>query len=210
MGEHVIYSHDPGWDPAWGYRSFPIAAIGMADTLEQSRASFSEALDLALDEGESAPAVIEHLERRHPAGFWYRIQLGAGASERDYAAQIFLNTWVNSVEKADTPPSMIARTRTDIGEPIVIACLPTDTIGSVVDQLGTGESVAILLSMVNIEEGYEATWVSGISRGAQPDPGRPSMSLPDQGLSLNSTIEQLMQRSIELRQSNTEPLLVVA
>lgn len=211
MREDVIYSHDPGWKPAWGYRSHPIAAIGIADTLEQAREMFAEALDLALDEGESAPEVVEHLERRHPAGFWYRIQLGAGASERDYAAHIFLNAWSSSAERVDVPPALIARTKTDIGEPIVIACLPTDTIRSVVQQLGEGESIAVILSMVNVDKGYEATWISGIARGHAADLDFPAASLTEQGLTLDSTMSELMNRSIESRQRNEQQrLLVVA
>lgn len=211
MREDVIYSHDPAWDPAWGYRSHPIAAIGMADTLEQARQMFTEALDLALEEEDSTPEVVEHLERRHPAGFWYRIQLGAGATERDYAAHIFLNTWSSSAEQTDMPPALIARTKTDIGEPIVIACLPTDTIRSVVQQLGEGESIAVILSMVNIDQGYEATWISGVARGEATDLDYPAASLTEQGLSLDSTMAELMRSSIELRQHHKQqPLLVVA
>lgn len=210
MVEHVIYSHDPDADPGWTYRSRPIACIGMADTLAAAREDFREALELALDD-EQVPDVIEHLERPHPDEFWVRIRLGAGARERDYAAHIFLNTWAQSGTRRDGPPPLIARSRTDIGEPIVIACLPTDSIGSVVEQLNEGESCAVLLSSVNIEEGYEQTWISGIAVGPREDLDYPAASLDEQGLSLDSTMDELMVRSIAARQKNKpHPLLIVA
>lgn len=212
MRVHVIYSHEPGAEPSWTYRSHPIACFGMADSLPEAREDFSEALALTLDEGEQAPEVVEHLERRHPAGFWIRIQLTPDARERDYAARIFLSTWGQSGEPRNRPPRLIERTRTDIGEPIMIACLPEDTIGSVVEQLNTNESCAVLLSFSDLREGIEGSWVSGIARGeAAASADYPAASLDEQGLTRNSTMREMMEHAVKAAGvGRPEPLLVVA
>ncbi|MGN2636322.1 hypothetical protein ACTD5D_09045 [Nocardia takedensis] len=157
------------------------------------------------------PEVVEHLERHHPDGFWVRIQLGRDARERDYAARVFLGTWTHVPDRADGPPQLIARTNTDIGEPVVIACLPEDSIRSVVEQFKSGESYAVLLSFVDVQQGYDWTWVSGIARGAKSANDYPAASLEDQGLTLDSTMRELKDASIAgRRESEPQPLLIVA
>lgn len=195
---HVVYSAEPGAGATWTYRSQPIACIGMAESLVDARADFTEALALALDEDEPFPEVIEHLERFHRDGFWVRIQLGEGARERDYAARTFIDAWTQLPRGHLAPPPLLQRTRTDIGEPIVIACLPSDSIQSVVDQLNPGESYAVSLSFADPDSGSESVWLSGIALG-EDAARQPAISLDDSGLKLESTMDDLMHRSLKAR-----------
>ncbi|UGT61627.1 type II toxin-antitoxin system HicB family antitoxin [Nocardia asteroides] len=152
MNQHVFFSQDRSADPIFTYRSRPIACFGMADTLAEARADFHEALALALDDDEPVPTVIEHLERPHPDGFWVRIRLDAGARDRDYAARVLANAWRGGSAPTENLTAILDRSRTDIGEPVVIVCLPEDSIRSVVDEFGHGESCAVAISSANLIE----------------------------------------------------------
>lgn len=190
---HAFYSFDADQTPQWAYRSHPISCYGLADSLREARLDFREALEFSLEEGESKPDLIEHVEQRHPLGFWTRVRLGERPDQdwRDYVARVFVNT-INHAVQNGQKPEMATWGATATGEPVVVACLPIDTIDSVIDQLQPDESCAIALSFPLQAEGLEVSWVSGIIRELAAPITRPTESLREAGLSTDSTIEEFM------------------
>ena len=193
MSQHVIYSYDPTQDAKFAYRSFPVSCYGLGDTLDEARQDYAAALEFSLD-GDPVPDGVEHLEQRHALGFWTRIQIGEADQQwREWAATVFLNTLTHDDRHGAFDPRDWGHT--DIGEPIVIACLQLDPIGSVIDQLTEREACSIVLSFRDPVRRMEASWVCGIARESAGPANRPVQSLSDAGLTLDSTMEEFMNAS---------------
>ncbi|MDJ0426006.1 hypothetical protein QNA19_08760 [Rhodococcus fascians] len=190
---HAFYSHDPEQTPEWAYRSHPISCYGLADSLRAARLDFREALQFSLDDGEDAPNLVEHVETRHPLGFWIRVRIGEqpDAGWRDYVARVLANT-IDARTRGGRDVNTDTWGTTATGEPVVVACLPIDTIESVIDQLQPSESCAIALAFPFRDEGLEVSWVSGIIREHAEPIDRPVETLKQAGLSPDSTIEDFM------------------
>ncbi|MFH5209219.1 hypothetical protein ACHIPZ_13595 [Antrihabitans sp. NCIMB 15449] len=195
MSQHVFYSYDPTQDSKWAYRSFPIACYGLADSAPAARAEYKELLSLALEEGETSPRSTEHIEQRHPAGFWVRVRVGDEDQElRQRLADTFVNSFNHGQNLRGGTFEIDSWSTSHLGEPIVIVCLPTDSIDSIVDEIGLFEACAVALVFLDPATKMSATWLSGIAReGAAVD--RPVESLTQAGLDFESSMLDFMQSS---------------
>lgn len=189
--QHVIYSYDPDHEPHWAYRSFPVAACyGLADDLDGARAAYRQSYGLATEDLSDAPTSVEHLEQRHSAGYWTRVRLGHDEAERNWVVGAVLTALA---EYPEDVPEIDRSTLTGIGEPVVIAALPDDTVASIVGQLQEGEAACMALAFADTGSRRELVWFGGMAqRGARPAVA-PPLSLAQKGLTFGSTLEECMQ-----------------
>ncbi|MCC3311477.1 hypothetical protein [Nocardia africana] len=191
MSQHVIYAYDPNAVPQWAYSSFPIGCFGVADDLDEARAEYGDAMKLVAEDFGAIPKSIEHVEQRHPLGVWIRVRADASGAERQSAAKALWETISARGIEAATELGRFSRTGT--GEPTVIVCLPSDLIGSVVDEIDEGESFTTALVYPDPQNRRDLIWVSGLGRIDIDD--EPVELIDQAGLTLKSTMEDFMRSS---------------
>jgi hypothetical protein len=212
MSQHVFYAYDPNAEPTWAYSSFPVACFGMAGDFHTAQADYREAYTLGTEDIADTPDSIEHYEQRHASGVWVRVRIGPDTPERERVAMVLFGALSQSPQDG---AAQIGRwTQANSGEPTVIACLPTDTIGFTIGEIDDQEAFAVALAFPDPVHRRDLVWIGGLARGmiAGDEPIEP---ISETGLTSSSTMEEFMEATGVTRESLGEgvvgrrrPLLV--
>ncbi|QXW04052.1 hypothetical protein [Rhodococcus globerulus] len=136
---------------------------------------------------------VHHFQTRMPEGYLLRYELDAMQDLRLRAAKYF--------QAVSKPGSTRAwdlfrqEVQADLIERVVIACLPHDTINSVLGQMEENTAVAVAMPVENSEGIWTASTVSGIARQGTQEPTAELLTLTSVGLTLDSTISEFMEAS---------------
>ncbi|QDM57094.1 hypothetical protein SEA_WHACK_31 [Rhodococcus phage Whack] len=147
---------------------------------------------LAPEGDETRPPVVSHLQSRTPEGFWLRYTLGPDEEWRKQVALKFLATTRHEKITAD---QILRWGVAEDGKPLVIACLETDTIDSVLEQMTERDSVVVTTSLHDPDKNWMISAVSGLSGHKAAEGVRPMETLSEAGLTAKSTIRDLMAAS---------------
>lgn len=187
--EHVIYSMDSAQQPVWIYRTLSGGSYGSGASLNEVRARYRSRRNPD-DKGQID--VIEHVEVRHEPGYWLRHQLREDNLEGDYPARVFLaTTKYEGVTRMDLSRWGLAGN----GEPLVIACLPDDTIISVLDQITDYDTAVVTTTIGDPQRDGYVSGVSALSGSWASRTKARFQTLAESGLGVNSTILELMEHS---------------
>ena len=151
--ENVVYRYDPEHQPAVRYHAIPSACRGSGHDLRAARSSYrSDLMELLRVDRRGLPPVVEHLEAVVD-GMWVRTRVGA--VHRDHRAdRMFLQTLLAPGSQQDALRAVVAGTAENGHEPVLVIVEPTDTIGSVYDQMTPHDSVVIAYSDVESTVGW--------------------------------------------------------
>lgn len=187
--EHVIYSMDSAQQPVWIYRTLSGGSYGSGASLNEVQARYRSRRN---PDHTGQIDVIEHIEIRHSPGYWLRYQLREDNREGDYPARVFLATTMHEgVSKADLSRWGLAGN----GEPLVIACLPDDTIISVLDQITDYDTAVVTTTIGDPQRDGYISAVSALSGSWAGRTKARFQTLAESGLGVNSTILELMEHS---------------
>jgi hypothetical protein len=150
----VIYRLDKAHKPIWQFHSMPESIVGGGRSLEDARAQYRGALSFSLDGG-PLPDIHEFIERDTKRRIWVRTALESPVADNAYrmvARQ--LSTY------PDEDLEWLSRYPSAGGDPVVVSCGPTDSLGSIFDQItpfdfliavmghGSGDRVTSLVWLV--------------------------------------------------------------
>jgi hypothetical protein len=143
--DHVIYRYDPRRTPCLTYHSIPGGLTGGANTLAEARQSYRHTVtELARSQRHGVPPVVEHLETAL-AGMWLRAKVAA--AHRDPSTdQMFLLTLLSEGSAQDALCASLAHA-TSLGfNPVVVVVEPDETVGAVLDQTRTDDTLFVVHS----------------------------------------------------------------
>ena len=151
--ENVVYRYSPEDQPAIRYHAIPSACTGGAEDLGAARLSYrGDLLELLQVDRHDLPPVVEHLEAVVD-GMWVRTRVGA--VHRDHRAdRMFLQTLLASGSAQDALRAEVALTTERGREPVVVIVEPTDTVGSVLDQMTPRDTLIVAYSDVEATVGW--------------------------------------------------------
>jgi hypothetical protein len=160
--ENVVYSYDPGYQPAIRYHSIPSSCTGGADTLNEARSSYrSQVAGLLNVDRHELPSVIEHLEAV-VAGMWVRTKVGAIHRDRD-TDRMFLQILLSRGQAQDELRAHLDSATAAGDAPVVVIVEPDDTLGTVLDQMTAHDALLVAYSDIQNTVGWIAIY------GAQAD-----------------------------------------
>jgi hypothetical protein len=160
--ENVVYTYDPGCQPAIQYHSIPSSCAGGANTLHEARSSYRTQMAGLLNvDRHELPSVIEHLEAV-VAGMWVRTKVGAIHRGRD-ADRMFLQILVSRGQAQDALRAHLDSATAAGDAPVVVIVEPDDTLGTVLDQMTTHDALLVAYSDMQTAVGWIAIY------GAQAD-----------------------------------------
>ncbi len=187
---HVVYRvDDPGSaDEQWSSYSFPHGIYVSGTTLAEVRTEFREAAAEALPEFMDM-ALQEHLERPLVRGVYIRVAVDRHMLDRDTTADLMRRS-VSIVDQREHLQATLPIAAT--GDAVVIACLATDKLRWVFEQMSDYDTVGVCASGPSVDEDG-LIWWSFIAGGHASNPGRkPLESLASAGLSSESTVGEFM------------------
>jgi hypothetical protein len=170
--ENVVYRYHADDEPAVRYHAIPSGCAGGAEELNMARSSYRRELSALLNvDRHQLPSVVEHLEAVVD-GMWVRTRVGA--VHRDHGAdRMFLQTLL-------APDAAQAKLREHLDlatnrglEPIVVIVEPTDSIGTVLDQMTPHDTVMLAYSDAEATVGW-AVMYGPEADGRQHIPRAPS------------------------------------
>jgi hypothetical protein len=169
--ENVVYRYHPDARPAVRYHAIPSGCAGGADDLAAARSSYrSDLIGLLHVDRHDLPPVIEHMEAV-VEGMWVRSRVGA--VHRDHSAdRMFLQTVLAPGSTQETLRAQVALASDGGLEPVVILAEPTDTVGSILDQMTPDDTVVIAYSDVESAVGWAAIY-GPKAKGRQDIPRAP-------------------------------------
>lgn len=185
---HVIYRRDRVSDgEQWGTYSHPHGIYTAAATLVEARAEFREAarFSLGADEFDQA-ALLEHLEQPVPGldGVFIRTAIDRPTLDRDAASA--------TMQRALTDPAQRARLeeRSPLaasGDIVIVACVPTDTLGWVLGQMGPSDALVVCAQISDV-----GMWWSFLAGERAVVDIETTETLADADLGFEATISDLM------------------
>ncbi len=135
----VIYRLDKAHKPAWQFHSMPESAVGGANTLDEAREEYRDALRFLLDT-DRLPKIHEYIEREAHVGIWVRTLLTdphGDAQVQEIGAQI-----------ASYPPGdldgFFNRNPTAGGDPVVFHGHPDDPLVSIFRQMTPFDALILM------------------------------------------------------------------
>lgn len=151
--ENVVYRYSPEDQLAVRYHAIPSACTGSAEDLGAARSSYrSDLLELLQVDRQDLPPVVEHLEAVVD-GTWVRTRVGA--VHRDHCAdRMFLQTLLASGSAQDAVRAEVALATERGLEPVVVIVEPSDTVGSVLDQMAPRDTFVVAYSDVEATVGW--------------------------------------------------------
>ncbi len=146
--ENVVYRYDPRDHLAIRYHAIPSACRGSAENLGAARSSYrNDLIELLHVDRHELPRVIEHVEAA-VYGMWVRSRVGA--VHRDHHAdRMFLQTLRGPGNAQDALRAEVAMATQRGLQPVVIIVEPTDTVGSVLDQMTPHDTVVVACSDID-------------------------------------------------------------
>ncbi|MBA2308521.1 MAG: hypothetical protein H0W01_04310 [Pseudonocardiales bacterium] len=187
---HVVYRVDnPGSaDEQWSSYSFPQGIYVSGTTLAEVRTEFREAAVEALPDFTDM-TVREHLERPLVRGVYIRVAVDRRMLDRDTTADLMRRS-VAVIDQRENLQATLPVAAT--GDAVVLACLATDKLAWVFEQMSDYDAVGVCASGPSVgEDGL--IWWSFITGGHAANPGRkPLESLASAGLSSESTVGEFM------------------
>ncbi|MFF8327826.1 hypothetical protein ACH49M_21545 [Rhodococcus qingshengii] len=174
---------------SWGQREVVAAFNRQMQQNSGLRRNIDDALRAALP----AFTTVHHFQTRVPEGYLLRYKLDAMQDLRLQAARYF-----ETVSKPEGSSAWDFLRREDLGklsERVVVACLPDDTISSVLGQMEDDVAVAVAMPVENSEGIWTASTVSGITRQDDHETHDDLPSLTSVGLTFQSTIREFMEVS---------------
>jgi hypothetical protein len=139
VSQTVIYRLDGAHKPQWQYHSIPESAVGGANTLDEAREEYRDALRFLLDT-DQLPEIREYIEREAHVGVWVRTLLGdphGDAQVQEIGHMI-----------ASYPPEdldgFFYRNPTAGGTPVVFHGRPNDPLYSIFQQMTPFDSLILM------------------------------------------------------------------
>ncbi|MEU0538328.1 hypothetical protein ABZ319_00515 [Nocardia sp. NPDC005978] len=184
--DNVVYSRDPRKSPEWQYQVVDRKDFGLGGSFEAVRKLYHSRNPVR------GPLAVEHFQQYRDLGYWLRTR-GPANEESTLPIRTFVATFDNQNRSVrELSPWGISSN----GEPLVIGCLPSDTIQSVLDQITDHDSVVVTMAIPNGPGGRLISATSSLAGSKAPRPAKQSYrTLADVGLGLESTILELMETS---------------
>lgn len=188
----VIFRSLRGETPEWQYYSMPESVVGGADSLEDAKLRYREALAFALDSDEaSLPAIREFIEVEAPedSGIWIRTDM----SWPDPSPLVRgISNTIAGMPEADL--NELQSTVAASGDTIVIPTQPTDPLQTILDQVTQYDSV-LVVTLAAFEDGTRfLLWLPMEGFGAaRPEGLEPAVGLSEMRLTGESLMRDVFQ-----------------
>ncbi|GAA1202276.1 hypothetical protein [Pseudonocardia alaniniphila] len=187
---HVIYRQDEGegGSEEWSAYSYPHSIYAAGLSVDEARAEFREAAKFALGDLDQI-TLVEHIERPLVPGAYIRVAVDRRMLDRDETAKVMGTSLKYSHQLKDFEVTMpLAAT----GDAVVIACVPSDQLGWIFEQMNDYDAVAVCALGPTVGN-MQSAWWSYLAGPEAIVPGdRPQQSLAAGGLSSKSTISDFM------------------
>jgi hypothetical protein len=181
---HVIYRREPGPDERWSAYSFPVSVYTGGATLPEARSRFREAAEFGVD-GFAEYTLVEHLEQPLAEHAFIRSAVDRRSLDRQDAVALFTasHTVAAQADAFDhTAP------RDSSGDAVVVACVATDTVRWVLEQMGEQDALSLCLAL----PGRMVWWTYLAQQFAEVPTTNPSESLLDAGIDLDATMSDFV------------------
>jgi hypothetical protein len=188
---HVVYRvHDPGTrHEQWSSYSFPYGIYVEGSTMDEVRSELRAAMGDAPSEIRGL-AVIEHLERPLVPGAYVRVAVDRRTLDREQIAQAMQSSLTVPAQFDDFRATMpIAAT----GDSVMIACVPDDTLGWVLEQMTEHDAVGICADGPEVRTKNRLVWWSFLVGSEAEDFDQTTLeTLASAGLTAASTVAEFM------------------
>lgn len=210
---HAIFrsvpdAEDPVSVERWEAYSYPVSIYAGGETLEEVRSAWLDAARTHFGAEFDDISFVPHVERMLLDGVWARITVGNDqAALRDSVARrMQLALTVQEQLEDFRQNALLAAT----GDAVIICCLPSDTLGTVLDQMGDHDSVLICAEVSEL-----GLWWMPLAGGASIDADKLQhpQSLAELGLSRTSTVSDVIVQMESRREgsgavSHANPVLI--
>lgn len=196
---HVVYRvHDQGLiTEDWATYSFPHGIYMAGSSLDEARSELHEAaVDLLGEDVYNRTNIVEHIERPMYDGVYLRIAVDQRSLDREDAARAMRGSLSSGSTEAianrvDLDKRLPAAASGDL---IIVACVPTDTIRWILDQMAEQDVLGVCLAGPAVGRGRLVSWSYLIREGADLDATQWSNaeSLSDADLTIDATISDLI------------------
>ena len=140
--EHVVFRYDRKRSPSMSYHSMPHGCTGAANTLLQARQHYRSTMSRRLGVSrDDLPPVDEYLEAV-VAGMWVRDKIGA--VHRDpFRDRMFLDALLSAGPVQDAVRTYVEELTCRGANPVIALAEPDDTVGSVLDQMRSEDTLVV-------------------------------------------------------------------
>ena len=193
---NVVYRQEPGLAERWSVYSFPVSVYTGGATLAEARARFREAAEFGVDAFDEHQ-LIEHIEQPLDDHSFVRAAVDRNTLDRQEAAKAFAVSLSVSAQAA-----AFRRTAplTASGDTVVVACVASDTVRWVLDQMGEHDALSICLAL----PGGMVWWTYLAQQHAELPETNPTESLADAGIRLDATLSEFIRADTAKRLSAAE------
>lgn len=186
--QSVVYRLDAAHNPSWQFYSMPESIVGGAQTLDDARAHYRDALSFTL-ETDDLPIVREYVEREiGNLGIWLRIPVGQGDYEelaRDAERQI----------EPDDRDWFLAHP-TAGGDPVIVNAMPNAPLSSILEQMSVHDSLIIAMRYHGPDKAQNIFLVFAGAE-TEGDNSEPLMSFESMGLTPESPLSDLLEAALK-------------
>lgn len=139
---HVVYRYEPKVILSFTYHSLPHACSGVANTLNDARASYrSDMTRLLAVTHHDLPPVVEHLEAV-VAGMWVRAKVGS--VHRDpHSDRMFLQTLLSDGHGQKELRVHLQDLTSRGANPVLVIVEPDETVGALLDQMRDEDALLV-------------------------------------------------------------------
>jgi hypothetical protein len=140
--EHVVFRYDRNRSPSISYHSMPHGCTGAANTLLAARQHYRSTVTRLLGVSrDQLPPMDEYMEAA-VAGMWVRDKIGA--VHRDpFKDRMFLNALLSAGHTQDAVRTFVEELTCRGANPVVALAEPDDTVGSVLDQMRSEDTLVV-------------------------------------------------------------------
>lgn len=164
--------------------SFPVSVYTGGSTLAEARARFREAAEFAVDNVDQYK-LIEHIEQPLDEHSFVRAAVDRHSLDRQEAAKLFADSITVAAQAA---AFRRAAPLTASGDAVVVACVASDTVRWVLNQMGEHDALSICLAL----PGRMVWWTYLAQQFAQLPEVNPTESLADAGIPLDATLSEFV------------------
>lgn len=181
---HVIHRREPGLAEQWSVYSFPESVYTGGSSPAEARSRFREAAEYGIDDF-ADHVLVEHIEEPLTERAFIRTAVDRHSLDRREAAKLFAGSLTLAEQAAafdrDAPSAAD-------GTAVVVACIPTDTVRWVLEQMGEKDALSICVAQPG-----DMVWWSYLAHQFAELPEHSSTeSLADADLEVDATLSELI------------------
>lgn len=193
QAQTVIYRPDAALKPVWQFYSMPESIVGGADTIEDARKQYFDALRFSLGNPAQAPEVREYVEREiESLGIWIRTPLGSPNADRSWnqvASQI--------VQYPPEDRAWFYHHPTAGGDPVIVPATADIRLSSIFEQMTPFDSLIVVMA-VHDGESLRIAWIVINGIAAERENDAQIISLDQFGLTPVSSLGELLKGATEI------------